>query len=313
MITLEQKTVAVIGATGFIGSHLVDHLLSNNCYVRAIGRNLPGLISKQSLSNPLLSTYIINLADKYHLNRSLNDVDIVIHLASASLPSDSNLNPQHDVASNLIGTLNLLDASVLNDIDKFVFISSGGTVYGKPVNVPILESHPTDPTCSYGINKLAIEKYLSLYRSLHQLNCTILRLANPYGERQRVNSSQGVVPVFLNRAIHGLPLEVWGDGTIVRDFLYISDVVDAIIKSCTYSGDDIVFNIGSGIGTSLIQLINIIEDTIRQKVTVTFKNARDFDVPTNILSIEKAHKTLGWVPQVSPPAGIANFYRYLIS
>ena len=89
--------------------------------------------------------------------------------------------------------------------------------------------------------------------------------------------------------------------------------MDAIIKSCTYTGDDIVFNIGSGNGTSLIQLINIIEDTIRKNVTVTFKNARDFDVPTNILSIEKAHKLLGWEPQVSPPVGIANFYRYLVS
>ena len=109
-----------------------------------------------------------------------------------------------------------------------IFISSGGTVYGRPIQVPISESHPTNPICSYGIVKLAMEKYINMYNNLHDINCTILRLANPYGGRQKVDSGQGVVPAFLSRAIGFKSLEVWGDGSVIRDFLYISDAIDAI-------------------------------------------------------------------------------------
>ena len=175
-------------------------------------------------------------------------------MASSSLPHNSNNDPHNDIQSNLIGSLNLLDASVENNISKFVFISSGGTVYGPPIDVPILETHPTNPICSYGIVKLAIEKYVMLYQKLYNLNSTILRLANPYGERQRLDAKQGVVPVFMHRAMNDLPLEVWGDGSVIRDFLYISDVVEAIRLSCIYNGNKTIFNIGSGVGMSLNEI-----------------------------------------------------------
>ena len=195
------KVVGIFGATGFIGSHLVEALLASNCTVKAFGRNLPGLIPTNLLSKPNLSLQACDITDFDSVNHFLKDVDIVIHLASSSLPKESNKHPHVDVDTNLHGAINILDGCIANNIDKFVFISSGGTVYGQPLQIPIPESHPTNPRCSYGIVKLAIEKYCLLYQYLYGLNISILRLANPYGGRQRLNYSQGVVPIFLDRAM----------------------------------------------------------------------------------------------------------------
>ena len=164
----------ITGATGFIGSHLVDTLLASGYDVIALGRNLPGLISKAASNNPRLDILPVNLESKSDLNDVIKGADLVFHLASGSLPQTSNLNPHADVRVNLLGSLNLLDACIFHKIKRFVFLSSGGTVYGIPQLVPINEDHPTDPRCSYGITKLAIEKFVSLYRELYGLNAVIL-------------------------------------------------------------------------------------------------------------------------------------------
>ena len=310
---LKGLSVAVIGACGFIGSHLVDSLLSNGCRVLAFSRSIPGLISKKSLQNPLLSLCEVDISNLTQLERKIANVDILIHLASSSIPSTSNLDPYSDVTSNLLGSLNVLNAALENQIKKFIFISSGGTVYGLPSQIPILENHPTNPSCSYGIIKLAIEKYISLYRDLYGLQAISLRLANPYGERQRINAIQGVIPVFMSRALRSEPIEVWGDGTVVRDFVYISDVIDAIRLSCTYCGDYDVFNIGSGSGLSLNELIRLIEQVTKKTIDVHYKSSRKYDVPTNVLSIERANSHLSWSPSVSPREGITRLYNYLLT
>ena len=136
-------------------------------------------------------------------------------------------------------------------IRKFIFVSSGGTVYGIPQEVPIKESHPTEPICSYGISKLAIEKYMNLFHLLHGMEYCVLRLANPFGERQRVAAAQGAVTVFLDKALRNEEIEIWGDGSVVRDYFYVSDAVSAMTKALAYEGSSGVFNIGSGVGQSL--------------------------------------------------------------
>ena len=217
----------------------------------------PGLISLASQSHPSLNYSCADLCDRDVLDLLFKDIDIIVHLASGTLPKSSNDSPKIDVQINLLGSLNVLECAVKNKVSKVVFLSSGGTVYGNPVFTPIAETHPTNPICSYGINKLAIEKYCFLYQQLYGLDTVILRLANPYGERQRLDSGQGVVPVFLGRALRNQPLEIWGDGSTIRDFLYISDVIDAITSACLYEADGSqnLFNIGSGKGISLNELI----------------------------------------------------------
>ena len=125
------------------------------------------------------------------------------------------------ISTNLIGSINVINACINNNVKKLIYLSSGGTVYGDPISVPIDESHPTNPSCSYGINKLATEKYLSLFNKLHELNYIILRLANPYGDRQRLDTGQGVVPAFLRKAIRSEPIQVWGTELLSEIFIYI--------------------------------------------------------------------------------------------
>lgn len=301
----------VVGASGFIGSHLVDRLLANGESVRATVRRGTGLLSAQALKHPHLELVQLDLADRSLIESACSDVHTIFHLASGSLPQSSNQDPSGDVSCNLIGTLNLLEYALKASVQKVVVVSSGGTVYGAPRDVPIREDHPTEPLCSYGITKLAIEKYIGLYRHLYGLNGTVLRVANPYGERQRLDSAQGAVPVFLGKALKHEPLEIWGDGATIRDFLYVGDVVEALLLSRAYHGDEWLFNIGSGCGLSLNDLIKLIEVELGRCVDVVYKSSRGFDVPANVLCIAKANEYLGWQPKVLMAEGLHRFRQSL--
>ena len=183
LASLSNSTVLVVGASGFIGSHLVDTLLNLKCKVIALSRHGNGLISSQALENRNLTSYYVDIRDKVSLESVFTGVDYAVHLASSSLPQASNNDPYLDIQANLLGSLNVLQHSITYGVKKLIFISSGGTVYGNPIKVPIPEDHPNNPRCSYGIVKLAIEKYINLFRELYGLDSLVLRLANPYGER----------------------------------------------------------------------------------------------------------------------------------
>ena len=160
---------------------------------------------------------------------------------------------------------------------------------------------------------MAIEKYVAFYRQLHGLDGLVLRLANPYGERQSLNASQGVVPVFFGRALRFEPLEIWGDGSTVRDFLHISDVVSALLAAIRYEGPERLFNIGSGTGLSLRELVALIEQELERPLEVHYQEGRSFDVPTNVLCIDRANHCLGWSPKVTAVEGLHRFHQSLIS
>lgn len=301
----------VMGASGFIGSHLVDGLLVAGYRVKALARHLPGLISPVAQANPALKLCPLSMGDGLALQEAIEGADLVFHLASGSLPQSSNRDPQADVQVNLLGALKVLEAARLAQVQRLVMVSSGGTVYGVPQQVPIPETHPTDPTCSYGISKLAIEKYVALYDQLYGLDGLVLRLANPYGERQRLDATQGVVPVFLGKALQGEPLHIWGDGSTVRDFLYVSDVVAALLAAAQYQGEERLFNVGSGEGLSLNRLVAMLEGELQRPLEVQYLPSRGFDVPTNVLCIERAQRCLGWNPEVSLSEGLRRFCESL--
>lgn len=286
--------ISVLGAAGFIGRHLCTALAAAGHQVRGFDRApadgaWPEIVGVNWLAG--------DFGSKADITSALDDVEVVFHLISASIPKTSNENPARDLQENVGATLGLLDSLVaLPCPPKLIFISSGGTVYGIPRTIPIPESHPTDPLCAYGIGKLAIEKYLALYRRLYGLDYRILRLANPYGEYQQLHSGQGVIPVFLNKALHNEPLEIWGDGSVIRDYLYIGDVVAAIMAAMGYAGPERIFNIGSGIGHSLNDLIELIRELLGRDIACRCLPARTCDVPVNILDISQAEAVLGWRP-----------------
>ncbi len=299
--------VLIIGGNGFIGSHLTRFLVDQDQEVKVYSRS-------QNIYCPPIPnvTYVMgDLADQVLIASALKDIDIVYQLMSGTIPSTSNQNPTDDVNSNVINTLKLLQACVDASIQKVIFASSGGTVYGIPRSIPITEDHPTNPICSYGITKLMIEKYLSLFHYLYGLDYTILRIANPYGSYQNPTGKIGVITIFLNQIMQNQPLKIWGNGETVRDYLYVSDVIQALYRAQTHGLPEKLFNIGSGKGTSLNLLLDKMRIVIRQDFKVEYASSRVVDVPTNVLDISRAERIMGWQPRVPMEDGLQKTWQWL--
>lgn len=302
--------IVIFGGGGFIGSAIADRLLLDGHSLRIFERPRVEPYRKFLNTEPVqwLTGDILSMHD---VSDAIDGADIVIHLVSSTLPKSSNDDPVYDVQSNLVGSLQMLSAMVAKKIKKIIFISSGGTVYGTPRYLPIDEHHPTEPRVSYGITKLAIEKYLLLFEQMYGIKATILRVANPFGERQRVETAQGAVTAFIHRALSGQPIEIWGDGTATRDYIYISDVADAFARAVFYEGPKNIFNISSGVGTSLNELVSLLEKILGQHIECRYLPGRNFDVPVSVLSSELAREEMGWTPQVPLEKGIENVIKWM--
>lgn len=293
--------ILVTGGCGFLGHNLFDRLRRDG------DKELVCL-------DPYEATFLAedgigyvkgDLADPEAIAKALSGVDVVVHMACTVIPKTSNEDPAFDVMSNVTSSIRLLDAAVKAKVKKFIFISSGGVVYGIPQTMPIAESHPTNPICSYGITKLTIEKYLRLYSREHGLKTCSLRLANPYGPYQRPNSAQGAPGVFCAKALRGEPIEIWGDGTVARDFFFVEDAVDAIAKAIACERAEGEINVGGGVATSLNMLVLAIREVLGKEPRVNYLPGRLFDVPVNVLDISRAYDVLGWRPRVGLIEGIA--------
>lgn len=300
---MTDKCCLITGGAGFIGSHLVDAFLSDGWKVRVLDCFCITDISRTD--NCSVEYFTGSFGDRSLLQTILPGVDVLLHLASTTTPAMAYGRSAFDVETNLIGTLHLLEESLKHGVNRVIFPSSGGTVYGEVLKTPITERHPTRPISSHGIIKLAIENYIQMLSHEKGLKYTILRIANPYGPRQRPNATQGAVAVFIGKILCNEPVELWGDGSVVRDFIYIDDVVSSVL-SCLHTKESInqIFNIGSGEGISIRDLLSIIEKITGITVNIVYKPARNFDVPTNVLAIKKVTSDLNWNPKVSLENGI---------
>jgi UDP-glucose 4-epimerase len=294
----------IFGGGGFIGSTIADRFLLEGHQLRIFERPRVQPYRKFS-DNKSIEWVTGDILSNHDLNAAIEGMDVVLHLVSTTLPKSSNDDPIYDVQSNVVGTLQMLNSMVANNVRKIIFISSGGTVYGIPKYLPIDEQHPTDPLVSYGITKLMIEKYLRMFESLHGIKAITLRVANPYGERQRIETAQGAVGVFLHHALKNIPIEIWGDGSVTRDYIYISDVAEAFVNALNYSGPNNVFNISSGQGISLNELISLLEDVLGKTIERRYLPSRPFDVPVSILNNKLAHEQLNWTPLTSMSNGLS--------
>jgi UDP-glucose 4-epimerase len=285
----------ILGGGGFIGSSVTDRLLAEGHTVRIFER--PHVVPYRKFDAEQVEWMTGDLLSVRDIRTAVRGVDVVVHLVSTTLPKSSNDDPIYDVQSNLTATLNLLKEMVTQSVRKIVFSSSGGTVYGTPRYIPVDEIHPTDPLVSHGITKLAIEKYISMFERMYGLEGIVLRVANPFGERQRADTGQGAVGVFLHRALSGQVIEIWGDGSYTRDYLYVGDVAEAFAKAVSYEGSGI-FNISSGKGTSLNGLLNELEDVLGMQIPRRYLPSRPFDVPVSVLANSLAERELLWTPNV---------------
>lgn len=295
--------ITVFGGGGFIGSTIADRLLKEGHSLRIFER--PRVEAYRQFSDTEQVEWLTGDFTSVHdVTAAIDGVDVVLHLISTTLPKSSNDDTIYDVQSNLVGTLQLLNAMVARQVGKMVFISSGGTVYGNPSYLPVDEGHPTEPRVSYGITKLAIEKYLLMYQSMYGIKVSILRVANPFGERQRIETAQGAVAVFLSKAIQNQAIEIWGDGSVTRDYLYVGDVAEAFARAVDYDGAKSVFNISSGVGTSLNEMITLLERVLGREVIRHYLPGRPFDVPVSVLANALARQELGWTPKVTLEEGV---------
>jgi UDP-glucose 4-epimerase len=256
---------------------------------------------------------VVHFADTEGVRQCMKNANVVFHFAGSMLPNESNQFPARDVSETLAGNLRLLALAAESNVERIVFASSGGTVYGIPRHLPISETHPTDPICSYGIVKLATEKYLALFERLHGIRYVALRLSNPYGEGQYPFRSFGAVASFLGAFAQKRPIEIWGAGNTIRDFLYIDDAVTAILRASAYRGPARVFNIGSSVGTSIRELLQLVRRTTGQETQVIYKPPRAADVPEVVLDIALAQRELAWLPMVTLEEGVLKTWSWCSS
>lgn len=304
-----MKQIAVLGGLGFIGSHISRALVASGHTVRIFDR----LYASRQLIHDIADQLTIvegDIGRPSDVLEAISGCEVVINLVHTTVPGSSMEDPVYDVMTNVAAAAAWLSQLNQTQVRHLIYISSGGTVYGIPRCNPIDEEHPTNPISSYGITKLTIEKYIAMYADLYGIRYNILRPSNIYGIGQQLNIGQGVIGVMLDRAFTGKPIEVWGSGSAVRDYLYIADLVHAVTRLIDYEGSEQVFNIGSGVGVSILDIIDILKRHFADLI-VTHTPGRGFDVPVNVLNAARLQRETGWHPTVSLEDGIARTLDWL--
>jgi UDP-glucose 4-epimerase len=297
----------ILGSNGFIGSTLREHLLLAGHSVLAFSLRPDSHLPSHNGS----LTHLQGDFRTYSQWRPLlRDYNVVFHCISTTTPHSADLDPGFDLESNCGALVKFLSFAAEAKA-KVIFVSSAGTVYGRASEAHITESHPTNPICAYGVGKLAMEKYLEVFRHRYGLPYAVARVSNPFGERQNLSRAQGVVGIFLRKAMLGEAIEVWGDGEVVRDFIYVGDVAEALVRLSQYDGASPVFNVGFGQGRSVNGIIAAIEEALGKPVRRVYKPRRPEDVPYNVLSIDKARQLLGWTPTTSFEVGLGRTVAWL--
>ena len=231
------------------------------------------------------------------LARALDDgVRHVCYCAGGLMPLQANRDPCSDITGAMFPLITVLEALRQRPGVRLQFLSSGGTVYGHPQSLPIAEDHPTNPVSVYGINKLAADKYVAMYSSSYGIPAVILRCSNVYGERQSVGRGQGVVATLLQRLMLGLPLPVFGDGKNVRDYLYVGDLVRAMLSMLWETEPFLLLNVGTGLGTSQLDLLATMEQVTSRSAPIEWQPGRPFDVQVNVLDTAPLRERIPWSP-----------------
>lgn len=301
----------VVGGGGFIGAHLVRALLERgNRKVTVVGRSasprcvLPEGVRYVQLAydNPLET-----------LGETIGGVDEIVDLAHASVPKTSFDDPVRDVLQNLPFTVSLIKWAAERQLRRFVFVSSGGTVYGNAHYLPIDEAHPTNPVSPYGITKLAAEKYGFMYHALEGLPFIAVRPGNPYGPHQLGKVGQGFVAAVLTAAIEGNPVRIFGERGTTRDYIYIDDLVLGIRDVLDAGEPGEVYNIASGQGMDNRQVIEQIQRCIGAdnfSLSVVHEAPRPFDVAANVLNTGRLYYKTGWRPDIGFAEGIERTWQW---
>jgi UDP-glucose 4-epimerase len=295
----------VLGGTGFIGSHVVDQVLLRGHQVLIVSRR------PEPFRAPLpnVSYLSVDYRQTEDLRLALRDCDAVLHMVSSTVPATGDEHPRLDVNDNLVAIISLMELMLAEGVRRLVYLSSGGTVYGVPDVVPIPENHPLRPINSYGIVKVAAESYIKLFSRTRGLSSIVLRPSNPYGKRQAKDGKHGLISTILRRALASQSVEIWGDGSIVRDYLHVEDLARLAVMAVE-SDVTGTFNAGSGQGTSVRELIGLAEEVTGRRLDVNFGPQRSVDVPVSVLDVSNAREVFGWEPEIALREGVARTWEW---
>lgn len=298
--------IIVFGANGFIGVNLIKELLKdpNNC-IYACDKEFSNFKDNSS-SNLFFKN--VDFANCNNFDNFVESGDTVIHLISSNVPGTNIFDLSNDIKLNAFPTIKLLDSCVKKHVRKIVYFSSGGAIYGEN-SEPCKENSGLDPISPYGLQKLLIEKILNLYNYRFGLQYNIVRLSNPYGPYQRPDRGQGVVNTFLFNILKGNVIKVFGDGNIVRDYIFISDAIYMILK-IIFSDINGVFNVGSGKGKKINEVISNIEKFVNTSAKKEFINSRINDITVNVLNIDKFIETFGPIKFTEFETGLKSTVEY---
>jgi UDP-glucose 4-epimerase len=304
------KKCIIFGGNGFIGSHLAESLVQRGYRVKVFDtfqsgtRNLSGILDEVEIIEG-------NFLDPHDVSKAVEGIDFLFHYVSTTNPATSVNDPVFDIESNVAGSVRLFQAAVRAGVKKVIFPSSGGTIYGKTKGEPLKESSPLNPVNPYAISKLAIERYLDYFHQSYGLEYLILRYSNPYGERQNPYAKQGVIPIFLNKIKNNEKPVIYGDGSAIRDYIYIRDAIDATVSAFESRTPERVFNIGSGQETSLNQLIGIMSDVTGMDCSPEYRKDTGVYLSKFVLDISRIQKETGWKPSVDLHEGIKRTWEWI--
>ena len=303
-----MKTCLVLGAGGFIGKNLCKQLSKE---YQVIAFDLIKTAELEDINN--LEMVVGNFVETQDFTGVLAGVDKVFHLISTTIPSEDTSNIDREIIENIVPTVRLLNGMVQCGVKEIIFASSGGTVYGETGNHINQITDKLNPICSYGVQKKVIESYLEFFGLFHGINYKIVRISNPYGNGQNPQKPQGVIPIFIYRLFRKEPITIYGNGDNQRDYIYMDDLLDAFLEVAKYSGEQHLFNIGSGKPHSLHDIINLITEKSGMQFTdIFYKDKRKCDVSKTLIDISVTEKELKWSPKVDIDMGISlviDYYR----
>jgi UDP-glucose 4-epimerase len=300
-------TSCIIGGSGFIGRHLIQELIATGRKVISIGRSNFQEAHVQHIQ-------VRTLFDKKMQELLENGVDEIIYLAYATKPKTSFDHPIRDIEENLPQAVHLFEiVSKIKSIQKIVYVSSGGTVYGNTDDELIAEDHSKKPISPYGITKLTIEQFANMFCEIYGLPVVIVRPSNAYGIGQLAREGQGFIAYAMKAVLHNQPIHIYGPSGTIRDYIYVSDIAKAIRSCLDSAGAGTTFNVGSGQGYSNLEIVQALQTIVEQdkySITVTHGDARPFDVNRNVLDTSAISQALGWQPTIPLQKGLSLMWEW---
>lgn len=300
---MTQKKCLILGGNGFIGKNLVKHLSTMNYRVTSFDKILPE--DNIKCVNYIQGDFMSDIS----LQESIKGQDVIVHLISTITPRSPLVAQLEAYRTDVYQTVKILEY-IKDTQAKLIFASSGGTVYGQPKTLPVSEEHATRPIVHYGMIKVIIENLIFMYNLMFGMKNIVLRLSNPYGPGQDYKHGVGIINALLKNYADNKPTTIWGDGTATKDYIYIDDLCEYIEKTIEYEGGTEVFNIGSGVGTSVNEIITIINKILREKLVEEYTAALNNDVKNIILDTKIAQRELRFKPRYDINSGIKKYIEY---